>query len=198
MSDDARSAYTKHTRGPRKGRRVLVVSNASPDASSGEEIMPPHPEHQAKPPRPRPLPNPVSSSPGAHHPIRFPNGPDNSRIPPPLSTERLRSSPSNPALSSPSSSSSPGAVESTPPPSTPGLSAHPLSTMPEEGTVRPGQMSIPMERSNDSTPPASRPPLSARVRTFDSGRRGSLSGSRPATVRCQCSWFSIASTDPLS
>lgn len=187
MSDDARSLVNRNNKPTR--RRVLVVSNASPETSGDEGLraeLRAEPEPQ-KQPYPRPLPPhpPPSSSPSVYHGPRYPNFSPPSHIPPPLSTDIYpRSNPSNPALSSPSSTSSPGAPSETPPPSTPGTGAHPLGNMSEESTLRPGQITIPGERSIDNTPLASRPGLSSRIRANPHGRRGSSSGSRPATVRC--------------
>ncbi|KAI1793829.1 hypothetical protein LXA43DRAFT_177243 [Ganoderma leucocontextum] len=183
MSDDARSIHTRQQ--PPRRKRILVVSNASPD--SGEEGPPPEPQKY-----PRPLPSPSSSLPSAepfYHDRPYGTG-NNSHLPTPLTTNLAhcypssRSNPSNPALSSPSSTSSP-AVESTPPPSTPGLSG-PSLHIPDEGTIRQDMITPAASDRNDHTPQASRPTrIFERIRSHVSNqaheRRYSSSGSRPAT-----------------
>ncbi|TFK92776.1 hypothetical protein K466DRAFT_195112 [Polyporus arcularius HHB13444] len=175
MDDGARSTYMKK---PRK--RVLVVSNASPE-SSEDDMAPPEPPK----PRtfPRPLPSPSRSFPSAeaYPPERFHSGPGSSHIPTPLTTNLHcypRSNPSNPALSSPSSTSSP-AVESTPPPSTPGLSGSTIQ-LNEEGTIRQDMITSAGSDRNENTPQA-RPRQFVRPSTQSNARRYSSSGSRPAT-----------------
>lgn len=190
MSDDGRSAaYTRKP--PRRGRRVLVVSNASPETSSEEDVAPPPPPNPYG--YPRPLPTPSRSLPSTEQftHARFPSGPNPHTMPPPLTTNiypSSRSNPSNPALSSPSSTSSP-AVESTPPPSTPGLSASTIQFNDGEGTGTFRQEmfnpAVAMDRY-DSTPQASRPPrqfVRSQANAQAHERRYSSSGSRPATVR---------------
>ena len=187
MSDDARSIHTRPQLPRRK--RILVVSNASPENSEDEGPPPQKPYGY-----PRPLPSPSSSLPSAeqHYHDRHYSPGNNAHLPPPLTTNlphypSSRSNPSNPALSSPSSSSSP-AVESTPPPSTPGLSG-PSLHIPDEGTIRQDMITPATSDRNDSTPQASRPRaiferIWSHVPNQVHERRYSSSGSRPATVCC--------------
>ncbi|KAI0639678.1 hypothetical protein C8Q77DRAFT_81212 [Trametes polyzona] len=179
MSDDTRSLNHRKARGT---RRILVLSNPSPE-SSGDEAFPPPPETY----KPRPLPSPSRSLPsteqyynGTYHNVSV-NPPV-----PPLTTDLHcypRSNPSNGTLSSPDSSSSP-AVESTPPPSTPGF-AGPGIHLTDEGTIRQDTIKPTSSDRSDNTPPSSRPRPYERMRSHLPGqfptRRGSLSGPRPAT-----------------
>ena len=57
----------------------------------------------------------------------------------------------------------------------------PTPSIPKKSPLRPSQTTIPVDRVNDNAPLASRPAF-ACVRSLAPGRRGSLSGSRPATV----------------
>ncbi|KAI0361323.1 hypothetical protein OH77DRAFT_417580 [Trametes cingulata] len=196
MSDDTRSVNHRSRRQP---RRVLIVSNPEPGSSS-EEGSPPA---VCKPHRPRPLPNPSRPLPLTGYAERYHNGPTNPHIPP-LTTNvhcypSSRSNPSNGTLSSPSSSSSP-AVESTPPPSTPGLSG-PGIHLSEEGTIRQDTIKPPPLDRNDVPPQApqrqktvERPITHYELQGLP--RRGSLSGSRPATVGASASPTSHLLTCP--
>ena len=187
MSDDTRSMHPKARRPVRRGR-VLVVNNPSPDSDSDQDI--PIPQETYKPyVYPRPLPSPSLSLPAAEslYSERHHNPPTNPHI---LTTDiqynSSRSNPSNGTLSSPSSSSSP-AVETTPPPSTPGLTG-PGIHLTDEGTVRQDTLKfIPVDRVDATPQPPPRSREVERVRSHLPGqgptRRGSLSGSRPATVR---------------
>ncbi|CDO73492.1 hypothetical protein BN946_scf185013.g127 [Trametes cinnabarina] len=186
MSDDTRSMNTRARR--QKHGRVLVISNPSPESSSDEGI--PAPQEQRKP-FIRPLPSPSRSA-EAYYNDRYqhvPINPLHTHIPP-LTTDipypSSRSNPSNGTLSSPSSSSSP-AVESTPPPSTPGLTGSGIH-LTDEGTIRQDTLKFAPPDRNDNIPQSSRHRLYDRVERAKSNvpgqgpvRRGSLSGSRPAT-----------------
>ncbi|KAI9060573.1 hypothetical protein FKP32DRAFT_1033686 [Trametes sanguinea] len=199
MSDDTRSM---NTRARKKHGRFLVISNPSPEDSSDEGI--PAPQETRKP-FIRPLPSPSSSLPSTegYYNGRYQHIPVNSLNThiPPLTTDipypSSRSNPSNGTLSSPSSSSSP-AVESTPPPSTPGLTG-PGINLTDEGTIRQDTLKFTPPDRNDNVPQAARRPFDRldRVRSNVPGqlpvRRGSLSGSRPATVRPGT--FPCAATD---
>ncbi|KAL1951561.1 hypothetical protein VTO73DRAFT_710 [Trametes versicolor] len=183
MSDDTKSVNHRY----RRPKRVLVVSNASPESSSEEGIPPPAEPFKPYGYAPRPLPSPSGHFPSSesyyspyHRDTVVPH-------PPPLTTDIRSYPPSNPSngtLSSPSSSSSP-AVESTPPPSTPGLTG-PGSHLTDDGTVTQETVKPPSSDRSDNTPPASRPRPFERLRSHLPGgsfpiRRGSLSGSHPAT-----------------